>query len=279
MPVLRRPKSKLQSNGVRLALSLFVAVVLLAALVVTRPVSGATKGAQETSHHPKVDSAERGSPRQVTVNDSYWEVWFSGLPPNVSASYVFGQFSAQSGSYVAGHGGDGFDGGGGPLFPGVYDLYVQPASGYIPVPASATYFVTDQQVLNASVSFVLATPCYQVFTEVGLPQGSEWWVIGAAGQAFFANNSDIDATGCGGSSGIVIGTSANYQIVNYPPAAFYPPGATIPVFFASQSSSSDQFPATATIVLSLFVALVFATVYAVRGKRRRPPPTSSDGRG
>lgn len=107
------------------------------------------------------------------INGSGWYIWFSGLPPNVTAPFVFGQFGPHGYWYASGQSGDGFGDGESPLAPGVYDLYVQPTPGYIPVPASATYFVSTPGLLNVSVSFIPASPCYQVFTEEGLPQGAE----------------------------------------------------------------------------------------------------------
>lgn len=218
---------------------------------------------------------------QPASNGSTWNVWFSGLPPNVSASFVFGQFGPQGGWFASGEGGDGFDGGGGPVDAGTYVLYVQPAPGFIPVTASATYFVSAPEDLNLSVAFVPAQPCYQVFTEVGLPQGTSWWVVGAGGVAFFANNSVIDATGCGGLQGVAIGSSIGYQVVKYPPSAYYPSGAAIPVFFASPNPTA-QFPVGAIAVIAVLVGSLLTVLYFVERRRRargeldQQPPTTYD---
>jgi hypothetical protein len=236
--------------------------------------------------HPEQVSEVAGSfsSSPLSSNVSGYEFWFSGLPPNVSAPFVFGQFGPHGGWYASGRGEDGFGGGGGPLNAGVYDLYVQPAPGFIPVPASATYFVSAAEILNVSVSFVPAQPCYQVFTEVGLPQGTEWWVIGAGGVAFFANNSVIDTTGCGGLNGVTIGSSIGYQLVQYPPSAFYPSGAAIPVFFVPPGASVSQFPA-AVVVTGIIVGSIIAIAYVIGHRRRgraeggepsRPAATSGD---
>jgi hypothetical protein len=208
-------------------------------------------------------------PARVSSNESGYYFWYSGLPPNVSATFVFGQFGPQGGWFTSAAGKDGFDGGGGPLRPGVYDLYVQAAPGFIPVTASATYFVSAPEMLNVSVSFVPAQPCYQVFTEVGLPQGTEWWAIGVGGVAFFANNSVIDTTGCGGLQGVTIGSSNGYQLVAYAPSAYYPSGAAIPVFFAPPpSSSAGQLPGDVIVSLVILVGVAVSVAFFV-GRRRR----------
>jgi hypothetical protein len=260
--------------GILLAISLGLPILAAADLL---QHSSPTTGPNSPAQAP--EALAPSHPTLLPSNGSGFYVWFSGLPPNVSAGYVFGQFGPQAYWYASGQGRDGFDGGVSPLSPGVYDLYVQPAPGFIPVPASATYFVSGPELLNVSVSFVPATPCYQVFTEVGLPQGTEWWVIGAAGVAFFANNSVIDATGCGGLAGVTIGSSIGYQLVSYPPSAYYPSGAAVPLFFVPAGASSPPFPSVAVAVAGVLGGAVVAALYAFRRRGRGradadPPPRS-----
>lgn len=200
---------------------------------------------------------------------SGWEIWSSGLPPNVTASFVFGQFGPQGYWYASGLMEDGSGGAGGPLGPGVYELYVQPAPGFIPVPASATYFVSTPGLLNVTVSFIPATPCYQVFTELGLPQGTEWWVVGASGVAFFANNSVIDATGCGSVNRVVIGSSIGYPVESYSPSAFFPAGAAVPVIFVTPSGASTaQLPGVSVALVGVLTGFAVAVMYDVVRRRR-----------
>jgi len=260
-------------GGARHARALLVGVLLLLPLVfairfAAYGPSSPAPAADVVHPEPASEGVGLVHSSSLALNGSEYGVWFSGLPPNVSASFVFGQFSSHEYWYVSGRGEDGFVTGGGPLDTGVYELYVQPAPGFIPVPASATYFVSAPEILNVSVSFVPAQPCYQVFTEVGLPQGTEWWVIGTEGVAFFANNSVIDTTGCGGLEGVTIGSSVGYQLVSYPPSAFYPSGAAIPLFFASPGTPSPPFPAYVVAVVGVLLGSLLAVVYGASHRGR-----------
>jgi hypothetical protein len=214
-------------------------------------------------------------PRQQPRGSGYM-FWVSGLPPNVSAEVTFGQFSS-GGFSVSGRMGDGFGGGGGPLEPGTYLLYVLPVTGYIPNPASATYYVSDadaeSEVLNVSVTFEPAPSCYQVFSEVGLPGGTVWWVIGDEGLAFFSNGSIIDALGCGSLLGVSVGDSLDYQLVSFPRSVYYPGGEAVPVVFG-QPPAATPLPAPWIALVGVATGAFAAVLFGIGAFGREPPRAS-----
>lgn len=94
-------------------------------------------------------------------------------------------------------------------------------------------------------------------------------MVGASGVAFFANNSVIDTTGCGGLNGVIIGSSVGYQAESYPPSAFFPPGATVPViFFASSGASTAPLPGVSVALAGVLTGFAIAVVYDVARRRR-----------
>jgi len=199
---------------------------------------------------------------------SEFEVVGSGLPSNVSAEFTLGSYGPTGGMSFSGGLFDGFDAGGS-LLDGTWILQVLPPRGYLPIPASATYFVTNGQNLWINISFIPVWPCYQVFTEVGLPLGAEWWVTDSNGIAYFSNGTIIDAMGCELSGGLRVGSATDYQVVDFPPATtYYRSGEAIPVVFGPPTPLPD-FPALALTLAGGLVGAVITLAYAAGSLRSR----------
>ena len=256
-----------------------VSLAVAAALVAVAGSSPACTGRWTLGQNPSGLGAGGGNHATRPAGDpgpSFFAIYVSGLPPNVSAPLSFASWGPNGGWSVQGRAEDGFAVEGG-LGNGNYTLSVLPAPGFIPVPSSATYFVTDNSSLNITVDFVRA-PCYQTFTEVGLPFGSEWWVIDVFGLAFFSNGTTIDALGCPSSmADVSVGSATNYRLVAFPSSStFYPGGASIPVAFGPPSVL-PAFPATDDIFVGLLIGGLAAGTFALGERPRRPRKESTDG--
>jgi len=203
-------------------------------------------------------------------------VYITGLPPNFRAPVTFASWGPHGGWWEGGDAGDGFDFGGS-LGNGNYTLVALPSVNsspyrYIPYPASATYFVTNNSSLNITINFLPAFPCFQTFTEVGLPFGSEWWVIEGDGLAFFSNGSIIDAIGCPASGGVSIGSATDYRVLAFPTSTFYPQGASIPVAFGPPPTAPSFAVSPSEVALvGIIVGLVLVVAHQLESRPPRPP--------
>ena len=217
--------------------------------------------------------------------ESGLELWVSGLPPNASGHVVVDSYGPHgiTGS-MGGPAFDGFDWFTGPLSPGMYVLVAQAISGYIPNPATATYFVNASQaaneVLNVSTKYIPVDDapmgsCYQVYTEVGLPLGTEWWVVGDSGLAFFSNGSIIDALGCGSLEDVTVGDSIGYALADFPSHGYYEGGSAVPVFFEAPPSKSTWILSSGDVaLLGIVVGAMCAAGFSLRRSPSRWPDSN-----
>ncbi len=246
----------LRAAGVLTALCL-LALALMSVSFHSRPdtapvMLGPIHPANQGQGVPWPDGAHAGPfPAQGYPSIS---VYGAGLPANVTAQFTLASFGPNGGEALGGGIGDGFDFGAS-LSDGTWTFLALPVPGYIPYPASGTLFVTGNESISYTQQFIPAVPCFQIFTEVGLPIGSVWWVIEGGGLGFFSNGTTIDTVGCGSLSSDSVGSATDYQVIAFPSTTYYPGGASVPVAFGPPASS-PEFP---TVYIVYIVAIGAAT--------------------
>jgi hypothetical protein len=202
----------------------------------------------------------------VLLSGGFISIYAEGLPSNASGRFAFADYTAQGGFWSSGIVKDGLVMGISAI-PGTWTLSMFGPPGFIPFPASATYFVRANETLNITIAFYSSAPCYQTFTEVGLPVGATWWVIEQGNLAYFSNGTMIDAIGCDGLGGVSVGSATNYVVIAFPSAGtFYPGGASIPVAFGPPAPPLPS-PFLPVLAVGLAMGLV---VGALSGLGREP---------
>ena len=248
-----RPSRRHAARGESLVLA--VVMVMLLALCVAPTSTGpddTVRALGRPVSQPMEGAGQEGGATYATLS-----VTVSGLPPNVSAPLA-----------VASIGPNGYWEESGPVSDGsnwittlgngsfTLSMMASPApGGYIPYPASADIIVTNDRSVGIDVRFIHAWPCYQTFTEVGLPFGSEWWVDEAFGLSYFSNGTVIDAVGCPAiEAGATIGTNTDYHVIAFPTGRFYSGGAPIPVAFGPPAATLSL-PAGTVMIIGLAVGV------------------------
>jgi len=226
----------------------FVTLILLALCVA--PIStghdNAVRALSRPVSLPMEDADQEDGATYATLS-----ITVSGLPPNVSAPLAVASIGPSGYWEESGPVSDGSDWvttlGNGSF---TLSMMASPApGGYIPYPASADIIVNNNRSVAIDVRFIHAWPCYQTFTEVGLPFGSEWWVDEAFGLSYFSNGTVIDAVGCPATeAGATIGTNTDYHVIAFPTGRFYSGGAPIPVAFGPPAATLSLPVGTVMIV-------------------------------